>query len=111
MSKFKITGLDKLEAGLRHGYDLTDVKTIVKANGANMQANTQKFAPVDTGTLKRGITETILDGGLTAKVESGVYYDAYQELGTRFQSGTPHFRPAYEIQAPIFISDLRKIMK
>lgn len=87
------------------------IKTAVKNNTAEMQANAQRNAPVDTGFLKRGITQEITDGGMTGKVKSTAEYAPYQEYGTRYQPGTPHIRPAFYEQKDKFIEDIKKIAK
>mgnify|MGYP000382272553 CR=1 FL=1 len=39
--------------GLKKRMDMSAVQTVVRKNGADMQAKSQRNAPVDTGTLKR----------------------------------------------------------
>lgn len=84
-----------------------DVSKIIKVNGAEMQRKAMRAAPVDTGFLKRSITLDV--NALQAKVTSEAEYAAYQEYGTRFQSGTPHIRPAFYDQKPIFLKDMEKL--
>lgn len=111
MSGIEIKGIDTLMKKLKHNATLEDVKLVVSVNGAEMHQNAQRFAPVDTGTLKRGIRFEKEDGGLTARVSSTAEYAPYQEYGTRYMTGTPHVRPAYHIQAAKFKRDLQRLMK
>ncbi|WP_429971282.1 HK97-gp10 family putative phage morphogenesis protein [Fructilactobacillus sp. Tb1] len=107
----KYTGLNELKIGLKKRTDLTAVAKLVKSSGASMQENAQKFAPVRTGALRRDIHLNYFDNGMTTKVSSDISYAPYQEFGTRFMAGTPHVRPAFNIQKSIFISELEKLMK
>ena len=83
----------------------------VKKHGALMQQEAMRLVAVDTGTLKRSIEIEILDGGYTAKVSPYMDYAAYQEYGTRFQSGTPYMRPAFYNRIKPFLADLEEIVK
>ena len=111
--KIDLIGFEKLGAKLEKMIDEEiKVKEVVKKNGAEMNEKIQRYAPVDTGTLKRNISIQIKDNGLTAEVNSGpTEYSIYQEYGTRYQSGTPHFRPGFEDQRPIFKEDIKKVMQ
>ena len=85
------------------------ISSIIRKNGAQMQEKAMRFAPVDTGHLKRSITLQVTNK--KAEVESTADYAIYQEYGTRYQPGTPHIRPAYMAQKPIFIQDMLKVVK
>ncbi len=111
MSHFEIRGTDELSKALKELGKLDGVRNVVKKHGAQMQSSSQRFAPVDTGFLKQNIKLYIEDGGLTARVKSEADYAVYQEYGTRFQSGTPHIRPAFNKQRSPFISDMQKQLK
>lgn len=56
----------------------------------------KQLAPVDTGRLRASITHEMgRDAeGLYELIGSNTEYAIYQELGTRFQTGTPFLRPA-----------------
>lgn len=107
----KITGIEALEKELRKFANLDDVKDVVKLNGAEMQKNAMKKAPVDTGTLKRYIMLSNMDGGFTARVNSLVNYSAYVEHGTRYQTAQPFIRPSLKEQEIKFRNDLLRLMK
>ena len=81
MSGIKVNGLDQLNAKLRKNMDLNVVKTVVKKNGADLQKKAQRYAPVDTGALKRSIGLNIKDGSLTAVVAPTTEYAEYVEYG------------------------------
>ena len=107
----KFEGLDELAHELKKRENLDAVKTVVKMNGAELQAGAQQKAPVDTGTLKRSIGVEIKDGGLTAEVTPTAEYAAYVELGTRFMAAQPYLEPSFNIQKSIFMKDLKKLVK
>ena len=91
-------------------------KEIVAKNGAEMQQKTQEYAPVDTGYLKRSVSLAISEGGNSATVESKTgegkdNYAVYQEFGTRYLSGTPHVKPAFDQQKEKFKEDFKRMVK
>lgn len=95
-----------------HKYqDVGEVRRIVQYHGSRLQLKTMRRAPVDTGNLRAMVRLYSEDHGFTAHVISEAEYAAYQEHGTRNQSGKPHLRPSLvEVKAD-FIRDLNKIMK
>lgn len=107
----KISGADLLIGKLKKNANLDDVKNTVKLSGSEMHKAAQRYAPVDTGYLRRNIKYHAEDNGLTARVKSEAEYAAYQEYGTRYQSGTPHVRPAYYNQKDQFLKDMKRLMK
>lgn len=122
MPKIKLEGMEKLQVKLKKNVQMSDVKRVVKANGAALQEAAQRKAPVGTpqstgipgyvgGTLKRSIVLEIRDGGLTAEVEPTAEYAAYVEYGTRYMSAQPYMRPSYTAQKEKFKSDLKKLTR
>jgi len=107
----EIRGTAALVGKLKRSANMNDVKNIVRMNGADMHRRMVQKAPVDTSNLKRNIKIEIMNDGFTAKVSSQAEYAPYQEYGTRFQTGTPHVRPSYHEQRPIFLQDMKRIMK
>ena len=107
----KINGIGPLSKFLNEVASLEGVKQAVKSNTATLQQKAQRYAPVDTGNLKRMITLEIIDGGFAGKVTSSSDYGAYQEFGTRYMTGTPYMRPALSEVELIFKSDLEKAMR
>lgn len=111
MAGIKFKGIAKLDKGLKKRMDLNAVKTVVRKNGADMQAKSQRNAPVDTGTLKRSIGLDLSDNGMTATVEPTAEYAPYVELGTRFMEAQPYLKPALEEQKKQFEKDLQKLVR
>ena len=122
MPKIKLEGMEKLQVKLKKNVQTSDVKRVVKANGAALQEAAQRKAPVGTpqstgipgyvgGTLKRSIVLEIRDGGLTAEVEPTAEYATYVEHGTRYMDAQPYLKPAYDKQKQEFIKDLNKLAR
>lgn len=107
----KITGADALQKRLNRLATLADVQNVIKKHGTQMQQGAMRKAPVDTGFLKRSITLSMEDGGLTARVGSNAKYASFVEYGTRFQSAQSFLRPSFYEQRNRLQADLRKIMK
>ena len=114
----KIEGADVLIGALENKMKVKErVRQVIRTNGGQMQESTQRFAPVDTGHLKRSVSLNYEDEDLTAIVESkalngyGDNYSVYQEWGTRYQPGTPHVGPAFHKQVPVFKADIKKVVK
>ena len=91
---------------------LPDVIGVVQRNTAEMQANAQRKAPVDTGFLKRSIYLKMQQEGTSVVGEVGAdaSYDPYQEYGTRFMPAQPHLRPAYYEQVDKFRKDMHEVV-
>lgn len=103
-------GLKELQVHVAAGMDLDPVREVVKMNGAELQQKVMRNAPVDTGALKRYIMLSIMDGGLTARVNPLMNYSSYPEYGTRFMAAQPYIRPAMNAQKQQFKSDLKRLM-
>lgn len=108
--ELRITGSDELAKKLRKFKKMGEAKNVVAKNTAEMQEKAKKFAPVDTGHLRRSIKMEIKASGHVGEVTSGAEYAIYQEYGTRYQNGTPHMRPAFNEQNPKFIKDLKNLV-
>ena len=107
----KLSGVNELKAALARQRKVQMLAApVVKYHGAQLQQNAQRYAPVDTGTLKRSIRLEIRDRGLTAEVAETTDYAAYVEYGTRFMLAQPYMRPAFQQQEGKFLRDLRKII-
>lgn len=103
-------GLKELQVHVAAGMDLDPVREVVKMNGAELQRKAMKNAPVDTGSLKRYIMLSVMDGGLTARINPLMNYSAYQEYGTRYMAAHPFMRPALNDQKKQFKADLKRLM-
>lgn len=107
----KLNGVKELKRVLNSGKDVSKLAApVVRLNGAELQQKAQRYAPVDTGNLRRSIQLSIEDNGMTAEVAATADYSAYVEYGTRFVNAQPYMRPAFNEQKDIFISDLKKVM-
>jgi hypothetical protein len=62
--------------------------------GADMEDLAKSLAPVDTGALRESIYHRA--SGFELEFGNDVEYGYYQEMGTRFQTGTAHIRPALD---------------
>lgn len=115
MGIVKIKGLDRLQKSLKENATLSDVKTVVKQNGVEMQAKMVRNAVFDrgysTGATKQSIRGQSINGGFAYKAGPGTHYSPYVEYGTRFMSAQPFVRPAFKQQVPIFKSDMKKLVK
>ena len=108
---FKLVGAEKIVGKLRKNVELSDVKRVVLTNGAEMTRNTQRLAPVDTGRLAGSINLSIEDGGMTAVTRDGVNYGVYNDLGTRYRTGTGFMTSSYNLQASKFKRDMEMLVK
>ena len=83
---------------------------VIRNNTERLKASAKAKAPVDTGFLKNHITSSY-PNGLEGHVKSEAAYSGYQEYGTRFQTGTPHIRPALREIEPQFKKDMTDVLK
>ena len=115
MPRITITGLDKLQKGLKDNIKMEDVQRVVRNNGSQLQRKMQQKADFkkgyQTGTTKRSIGLYLSDGNFTATVEPGTEYSPYLEYGTRFMDAQPFVRPAFDEQKEKFKSDMAKLVR
>lgn len=71
-----------------------EVEPQLDAVGMGMEDLAKSLAPVDTGRLRDSIYHRA--AGFDLEFGNDVEYGFYQEFGTRFQTGTPHIRPALD---------------
>lgn len=83
---------------------------VIRNNTERLKASAKAKAPVDTGFLKNHITSSY-PNSLEGHVKSEAAYSGYQEYGTRFQTGTPHIRPALREIEPQFKKDMTDVLK
>ncbi|MBF0747288.1 hypothetical protein IR073_06485 [Gemella sp. 19428wG2_WT2a] len=112
MAKIHWQGMEILSGVIKKANSRSEeeVSMVVKDTTSELNEKIQSKAPVDTATLKKGVTSRFV-GKLESHTKSKVDYQGYQEYGTRFQSGKPHVRPALKEVEPKFKSDLTKVMK
>lgn len=125
--KFSVQGIDTLTKALKDKVTLSDVKRVVRRNGAELKRKmvknadfkghyewkkgTGKVKVSPTGETKRSIGLEIRDGGLTADVGPETEYSPYVEYGTRFMEAQPFVRPAFEEQKEKFKDDMQKLVR
>lgn len=113
--KFTVSGIDSLTKALKENVTLSDVKRVVRKNGAELQKKIQSNADFakgyQTGTTKRSVGLEIKDSGLTTESAPETEYSPYLEYGTRFMEAQPFVRPAYEEQKEIFKDDMQKLVR
>lgn len=107
----KLSGLGPLTKHLKTVQQMDAVKLVVRLNGAEMMTVMSRMAAVDTGYMRSSIRIQILDNGLTVMVKPTAHYSPYVEYGTRFMEAQPFVRPAHDHQEPIFIGDLKQLLK
>lgn len=105
--KVDLKGTDALKNELKNLAGKEGVKAAIKYHGAELHRNAQRFAPVDTGFLRRNISISIEDEGMTAKIRSNADYAPFQEFGSRFGRGTPHIGPAFRLVYGEFVKDMK----
>lgn len=107
----KLTGVKEFKAVLEKQSRVQELaRPVVKYHGSQLQQNAQRYAPVDTGNLKRSIRLEIKDAGMTAEIAATAEYSPYVEYGTRFMLAKPYMQPAFLRQKDRFISDLKKVL-
>lgn len=107
----RIDGLGALQARLKRGANVQDVKNAVTLNGAELQKSMMQKAAVDTGNMKRSIKLVKKDGGYGVEVGPTVNYAPYVEFGTRYMTAQPFIRPSYEQQKTKFIQDIARLVR
>ena len=109
--EFFIEGGDEMVRAIRNRFNHDKVARVVKRNTSQAQQKAKRLAAVDTTFMKRSITISVDVTGLAGYITAGAEYSPYQEFGTRFQSGKPFMQPAAREQAPIFMNDLRNLIR
>ena len=111
MTKIVIEGGDEMVRAIRGRFNHDKVATVVKRNTAQAQQTAMRLAAVDTGFMKRSITMRVDITGLAGYIVASAEYSPYVEFGTRYMTGKPFMRPAAREQAPIFMNDLRNLIR
>ncbi len=124
MVEAKIEGLSALVQKFNAlKYTGSQIRSVVKKNGAELQQQTQKNMLEEykghyegekfvkpTGATRRSATVEIKDNGMTAVVAPNTSYFPYLEYGTRFMEARPTLGPAFKRVSPIFIEDIKRII-
>jgi len=110
MSKY-VLGADVLIKQLKANANVDDVKKAVKLNTSEMQQKAQRYAPVDTGNLKRSIGFDLTEKNLNGHVGATAEYAPYVNYGTRYMTAQPFLTRAFNEQKQLFVKDLKRLMK
>lgn len=124
MVEAKIEGLSALVQKFNAlKYTGSQIRSVVKKNGAELQQQTQKNMLEEykghyegkkfvkpTGATRRSAAVEIKDNGMTAVVAPNTSYFPYLEYGTRFMEARPTLGPAFKRVSPIFIEDIKRII-
>lgn len=104
-------GLEKLIASVNNASPTTIRQTlqVLKNNAEKGKNVAHGLAPEDTGFLKDHISVSY--HGTEAWIKGSAAYTGYQEFGTRYMAGKPHFRPMLEQIIPEFQKDMEDVMK
>lgn len=104
-------GLEKLTSTIYNAHPKAVEQSIqvLKNNAEKGKKTARDLAPKKTGFLKDHINVTY--HGMEAWITGSASYTGYQEYGTRFMSGKPHFRPMLEQITPEFQRDMTNVMK
>ena len=111
MANIVIEGGDEMVRAILGRFNHDKVATVVKRNTSQAQQKAMRLAAVDTGFMKRSITMRIDITGLAGYIVAGASYSSYVEFGTRYMDSQPFMRPAAREQAPIFMNDLRNLIR
>ena len=111
MTDIVIEGGDEMVRAIRGRFNHDKVARIVKRNTSQAQQKAMRLAAVDTGFMKRSITMRVDITGLAGYIVAGAEYSPYQEFSTRYMTGKPFMRPAAREQAPIFLNDLKNLIR
>lgn len=124
MAEAKIEGLSVLVHKFNAlKYSGTQIRDVVKKNGAELQQQTQKNMLEEykghyegkkfvkpTGATRRSAAVEIQDNGMTAVVAPNTSYFPYLEYGTRFMEARPTLGPAFKRVSPIFTNDIKRLI-
>ena len=109
--KIDIEGADELVRSVRSRLGADRVVPVIRRNTSQAQAKAMRLAAVDTGFMKRSITMRVDISGLAGYIVAGASYSSYVEFGTRNMDAQPFMRPAAREQAPIFLSDMKNLLR
>lgn len=113
--QIEVKGLEGMLEAFNSMRHLKEVKEVVKKNTATLQKTAQTKAVFtkgySTGATKRLIKQSIDREGLEGTVKAGTEYSGYVEKGTRKMEAQPFMEPALEEVEPIFIKELKEVVK
>jgi HK97 gp10 family phage protein len=85
---------------------------VVSQYGLLITGTAAKNAPVDTGRLRNSITASskMIDDS-TYRIQDGVHYGIFQELGTSKMAAQPFLIPALEMWRDKFLAAFSQVFK
>ncbi len=88
------------------------VRTVVQKAAADIKADAQLMAPVDTGNLRSSITYETQVGAdaVTGEIGPTANYGVYVELGTVKMAPQPYLGPAFDRHSDAFEGALGQIL-
>lgn len=127
-SSIHITGIKEMQKELQRLSSMEPVKEVIRHNTILLHQRTQSKAVFrghmgwekgrgyvfikPTGFLRRNILGPYFElRGLTGKVRAEAEYSGYVEKGTRYMAAQPYMQPALNEIEPLFLADLRRILK
>ena len=109
--KIEIEGGDELVRSITKRVDADRVVPVIRRNTTQAQKKAMRLAAVDTGFMKRSITMRLDITGLAGYITAGAEYSPYVEFSTRNTPAQPFMRPAAREQAPIFVRDMKNLIR
>lgn len=93
--------MSNVEINVHEGWEKElDLSEALDSLGADIKAEAQRLAPVDTGALRDSLDHEVADDanptGKALYVFSDLDYSVYQEMGTSNVPPHPYLRPALE---------------
>lgn len=104
VSRLDLSGIERLSEKTR-----PRAEKLVKETAFAIEGQAKMLAPVDTGALRASIIAIVK--GLYARVQDGVEYGIFQELGTSRMAAQPFMTPAAQAQWASFIAGWEELFK
>lgn len=109
MYSLSFKGLGDLQDAIVLASDLKPVKELTQTHLARMARFSNQLAPHKTGFLKRSLTTSIADEGLTGILDYYAEYAPYQEYGTRYIPGKFFLKRAFDIESSLYLSNVERM--
>src|SRR5699024_1839926 len=109
--KIEIEGGDELVRSIRNRLGADKVVPVIRRNTSQAQAKAMRLAAVDTGFMKRSITMRLDIYGLAGYINACADHRADLEYCTRKIDAQTFMRRAAREQAPIFVSDMKNLIR
>jgi len=87
-----------------------EIRDALELTAKKIESSAVQMAPKDTGALKASMWSKMVSD-TEARVGDGVYYGAFQELGTVNIAPQPFLMPAFEANKKVFEDEMKKVLK